>query len=212
MDTNTYPDMDFGAFKMAILEKANLLLKDVSEENLKYFAEETKKIAESAMEQYAFKVYDLYTEGACKIDNLTVLESFTDYQTGYQGQMLHWNESHPILLKEQKVSIPSQPELSTSIVKPGVVMGVGTAVAVGLFIFTNIWVALAAELLTVALSYMQVARKKAADNRYEVQKADYEREMKQLRSKLINGLISELEEWLKQGKAMSDSILKSYNL
>ena len=210
-EVNKYPDIDFGAFQKQILDKAQILLKDVSEENLRYFAEETKKIAEATMENYIFQVYDLYAEGARKIDDISLLENFTNYTTGYQSQMLKWNEEHPIQLKEQRVGIPSEPKEPNEVLSPTPVVAVGTAVAVGLFIYTNIWVALAAELLTVALAYRQVVAKKNSSLKFEAQKLEYIRAIKKLRTDLINGLIKELEEWLTQGKTFSDAILNSYD-
>ena len=212
MNTNNYPDIDLGAFQKAIEDKACLLLKEVNEENLRYFSKETKKIAEAAMENYIFHVCDLYSEGARKITDLSILEQFTKYRTGYQDQMLKWIKEHPIVLTEQTISIPVEPERPEKVLNPTPILAIGTAVAVGLFIFTNVWVALAAELLAVALSYRQVVAKKQADIKFAAKKADYERAIKKLKQDLVLGLINELEEWLKLGKAASDAILKSYNL
>lgn len=212
MEQNNYPDIDFGAFKKAIEDKAASLLNEVNEENLKYFSEETKKSAEAAMENYIFHVYDLYSCGARKITDLSILERFTNYSTGYQSQMLKWNEEHPIVLTEQTISIPAEPQEPEKVLSPVPVIAVGTAVAVGLFIFTNVWIALAAELLAVALSYRQVVAKKQANHKFAAKNADYERAIKKLKRDLVLGLTNELEEWLKQGKATSDTILQSYNL
>lgn len=212
MDTNNYPDIDFGTLRKAIDDKFRSLLNEVNEENLKYFSEETKKIAEAAMENYIFHVYDLYSDGARKITDISLLEQFTNYSSGYQGQMLKWNEEHPIVLTEQTISIPAEPKGPEKVLSPTPVLAIGTAVAVGLFIFTNIWVALAAELLAAALSYRQVVAKKRADIKFAAKKADYERAIKKLKQDLVFGLTNELEEWLKLGKAASDAILKSYNL
>lgn len=212
MNANNYPSIDFGAFQKAIEDKALAIMNEVNEDNLKYFSEETKKIAEATMENYIFHVYDLYSEGARKITNLSLLEQFTNYSSGYQGQMLKWNEEHPIVLTEQAVSIPVEPTEPEKLMKPATVLTIGTAVAVGLYIFTNVWVVLAAELLAVALSYRQVVAKKQADIKFQAKKADYERSIKKLKRDLVLGLTNELEEWLKQGKEASDAILKSYNL
>lgn len=212
MNSNNYPDIDFGAFQKAITEKANLLIDEVNEENLRYFSEETKKIVEATMENYIFYVDDIYSEGARKITDPTILEQFNKYNNGYQDQMLKWIKEHPIILTEQTVSIPAEPKEPEKVLSPTPVLAIGTAVAVGLFIFTNVWVALAAELLAVALSYRQIIAKKQAIKKFEATKADYERAMKKLKRDLVLGLTLELEEWLKQGKNASDAILQSYNL
>ncbi|MCM1141185.1 MAG: hypothetical protein NC453_21675 [Muribaculum sp.] len=210
--TPRYKDFDFGAFQKSLHDKAQLLLTEVTEENLKYFSEETKALAEAALEKYVNEVYDLYADGAHKIPDLDILERFTDYRSGYTAQMSNWMKEHSIQLQEQKITIPEEPKAPQKELKPMPVATVGTAIAVGLLIFTNPWVALAAELLTIALTLRQMKRVKIANQKFEVAKIEYERSLKKMRSDLVNGLINELEEWIKQGLMYSDSVLDSYNL
>lgn len=209
---NIYPDIDFGAFQIKIEEKAQILLNNVTEENLKYFSEEVKKIAEATLENYVFQVYDIYVDGARKITDLSVLEEFTNYTNGYQSQMLSWSQAHPIMVKEQVIEMPDIPSPSGNNVDWKPVLAIGTVIAVCLFIFSNVWVALAAELLTIALCIYRIKVQNKSNLEFEAEVADYERTLQKKKRDLINGLTNELEDWLKQGKTHSDEILKSFNL
>lgn len=208
-----YPEIEFEPLKAAIEEKARLLLAEITEENLKAFAQEVKLIAEGVMEQYVFKVYDLYSEGALKITDLDVLESFTNYSSGYQSKMLAWNENHPIQLQEQKVEMPKRPDdPRTKKYQPAITIGVGTVIAIGLYVFSNAWVALAAELLALAIAYSQRSRQQKARRLYEADLLAYNNQLGMKRMALINGLTEDLVKWLEMGKEFSDSVLASYNL
>ena len=48
---NSYPEIEFEPLKTAIEEKARLLLAEITEDNLKTFAQEVKLISEGVMEQ-----------------------------------------------------------------------------------------------------------------------------------------------------------------
>lgn len=210
---NNYPDIEFQPLKVAIEEKARMLLVEINEENLRIFAEEVKIIAEGVMEQYAFKVYDLYTEGALKISDFDKLASFTDFTTGYQSKMLAWNKNHPIQLREQHVEIPLRPDAPKfNKYKPVVTLGVGTVVAIGLYIFSNAWVALAAELLALAVAYTQRRRQQKDQQAYDADLKSYNHQIGMKRMMLIKGLTEDLVKWLEEGKAYSDSVLMSFNL
>ena len=203
---NKYPDMDIQPLKNAIEEKANLLLTEITEENLKTFSQTVKIIAESAMEQYIFKVYNLYTEGEFKIADINILLSFTDYHSGYQSKMLAWNKSHPIQLHEERVELLEQP-MAPRINKyqPVITAGIGTVVAISLYLFSNAWVVLVTEILALTLAYRQ-----QKDRLLEL--TTYENQLGMKRTSLINGLTEDLVKWLELGKEYSNSILHSHNL
>jgi hypothetical protein len=210
---NKYPEIEFEPLKAAIEEKAHLLLAEITEDNVKTFAQEVKLIAEGVMEQYIFKVYNLYSEGARKISDHDVLEAFIDYSSGYQSKMLTWKESHPIQLKEIKIEIPNLPEnpkINNQL--PVITVSAGTVIAIGLFIFSNAWVALAAEILTLAIAYKQQTRQQKARQAYEADLLAYNNQLGMKRMTLINGLTEDLVKWLEMGKEYSDTVLTSYNL
>ena len=85
-------------------------------------------------------------------------------------------------------------------------------IAVGLFIFTNIWIALGAELLAVLLAKAQSMRiqKSAAQRKMELE--HYATALQNKRNELINGMLVELEKWLDQGEEKSKEILSTYKL
>ena len=210
---NTHLDIELEPLKTAIEEKAHLFLSDITAESLKAFAEAVKVIAEGVMEQYIFRVYDIYSDGALKIADLNILAAFTDYSSGYQSKMLEWNKNHPILLKEQKIEIPKRPIApNKNIHQPTLIIGIGTVVAIGLYIFSNSWVALAAEILSLALAYSERKKLHAQQDFYEAQLMTYNNQLGMKRMALINGVSDDLVKWLEQGKKYSDSILASYNL
>lgn len=210
---NNFPEISLEPLKTAIEEKAQLFLTEITEDNMKAFAQEIKLITEGIMEQYIFKVYNLYSNGEFKITNLDALESFTNYSSGYQSKMLAWNKNHPIQLQEQKVEILKQPEAPRlNKYQPVITIGVGTVVAIGLYIFSNRWVALAAEILTLAIAYGQLHRQQKVRQFYEADLLTYNNRLEMKRRKLIKGLTEDLVKWLEMGKEYSDSILISYNL
>lgn len=213
MTTNKYPDIDYAQLKLAIEEKAKAVLSEVTEDSLKAFSQDIKLIAEGIMEQYAFTVYDLYTEGARKISDMDLLSAFTNYADGYQSKMLKWNEDNPIQLREHPIEIPIQPQASKiSRNKPIATIGIGTVIAIGLYIFSNVWVALAAELLAVAIAYKQKRGNTKKQATYNRQLKEYEIKVARMRQELIDGLTADLVKWLENGKTYSDSVLASYNL
>ena len=160
-----------------------------------------------------FKVYDLYSDGAKKNSDYEILSSFTDFSSGYQSLMLKWIEESPIEIREQKVSIPPRPvNPQVNSTKPIVSLGIGTSIAIGLYIFSNVWVALAAELLTVAITYKQHQSIRNVLDKYEYDNKAYEFQLRKLKQQLVDGLSNDLVKWVLLGKTYSDSILKSYNL
>ena len=210
---NNYPDIDLASLKLAIEEKANHLLEEITEDSLKIFSQEVKLIATGKLEEYIFKVYDLYSDGARKISDYEKLSSFTDFSSGYQSLMLKWIEESPIEIREQKVSIPARPvNPQVNSTKPIVSLGIGTAIAIGIYIFSNVWVALAAELLTIAITYKQHQTIRNEFDKYEYDNKTYEFQLRKLKQQLVDGLSNDLVQWMLLGKTYSDSILESYNL
>ena len=55
--------IDIAQLRVDVLEKAELFLNEVNEDNLRSFSEEVKKTAEGTLQKYIFKVYDWYTDG-----------------------------------------------------------------------------------------------------------------------------------------------------
>lgn len=209
----TTPLIDKVYLKTQVQEKAKLLLCEISDENLKYFTEEIKKLAEGILERYVFDIYDTYTTSAFAIKDDDVLQSFSDFNSGYQAQMLKWISDNALKIEHIEINLPKPPvETAPKTTNPLYHLGIGTVIATGLFIFTNTWVALAAEVLTIAIAYRQYTKNVIIQKHYALEKERYAHELKIKKDKLIQGLIVDLEKWLDQGKAESDRILASYNL
>lgn len=207
------PLIDKVYLKTQVQEKARLMLGEITDENLKYFTEEVKKLAEGILEKYAFDIYDTFSTGAFTIENEDTLQAFSDFNLGYQAQMLKWINDNALKIEHVEIKLPKQPaETAPKTTNPIYPLTIGTVIATGLYIFTNIWVALAAEILTLALAYRQYLKNDKAQKQYALEKERYAHELKIKKDKLIQGLIVDLEKWLDQGKAESDRILASYNL
>ena len=86
-----------------IREAADLLLRDIQlmgpdelNENLRYFAEKAKNVAEGILEEYIFSVVSNYTEGINAIKDTEILSKFINFSSGYQQQMLDWIKNNPL--------------------------------------------------------------------------------------------------------------------
>ena len=213
--------IDKNKLNTEVHEAAQMYLSDINQmseselrDNLEYFAEKCKKIAEGILEQYVFTNVSKYTEGDFPIQDMEILGRFVDFQKGYQAQMLQWIESHPLEVKEETFEFPAKPseKVNEQFVAPKTIFIGGTVIAVGLFIFTNIWIALGAELLAVLLAKAQSMRiqKSAAQRKMELE--HYATALQNKRNELINGMLVELEEWLDQGEEKSKEILSTYKL
>lgn len=204
-----------------VREAAQMYLSDINRmsenelrDNLEYFAEKCKKIAEGILEQFVFTNVSKYTEGDFPIQDMEILGQFVDFQTGYQAQMLKWIESHPLEVKKEAFEFPSKPveKNDAQYIAPKSIFIGGTVIAVGLFIFTNIWIALGAELLAVLLAKAQSMRiqKSVAQRKMELE--HYVTALQDKKNELINGMLIELEKWLDQGVEKSKEILSTYKL
>ena len=200
MNSNSKVMMDFVRLETEVRQKAHEYLDDISEANLKAFAESTKYIAQSILENYFLSVDDVYTNGALKIEDIEVFNKFIDFHDGYRAQMKRWASDNEITIGEMMVTPTLKyPEMEDENItkKPIAIAGVGTLVAVGLFIFTEMWIAVAAELL--ALSVAAYTYKKSKENRekqYAFRIKKYEMQIEQEKVRLVNGLIIDLKTWL----------------
>ena len=147
--------MDVVRLETEVRQKAHEYLDDISESNLKAFAESTKNIAHSVLENYYLAVDDIYTNGTLKIENSDIYNKFIDFHDGYRAQMKKWTLENEITIGEMVITPTLQyPDFEDEDIKkkPIAIAGVGTLVAAGLIIFSKIWIAVAAELLTLGVS------------------------------------------------------------
>ena len=199
--------------KRLVKEKAESLLKELTEDNLNYFKEKASTIAEGIMEKYVFSVYDMFTTGEFSIKDLKQREVFTNYRTGYQQKMLGWIEQNKPKI-ELMVEIPSPLREQSGKKWHYVTLGIGTTGAVALAIGRCWWTALAVEMVTLAASYFIYKIEKGSSNIHEAKQKQFESdsESKTKKGTVVNETISQLEKWLKEGEAYSNELLTTFNL
>lgn len=216
MYSNNKIMMDVVRLETEVRQKAQEYLDDISEESLKAFAESTKYIAQSVLENYLLSVDDIYTNGALKIGNTDKFNMFIDFHDGYRAKMKKWISKNEISIGEMKVTPALRyPELEEENItnKPIAIGGVGTLVAVGLFIFTEMWIAVAAELLALgAAAYMYKRSKKKREKKYAFRIQKYEMQIEQEKSRLVNGLINDLKIWLGNAESFSNEIILNFGI
>lgn len=208
--------MDIFRLETEVRQKALEYLDDISETNLKSFAESTKYIAQSILENYYLSVDDIYTNGALKIEDRNIFNKFIDFHDGYRAQMKKWASENEITISEMEVlPTPKYLEIEDEniIKKPIAITGVGTLVAVGLIIFTKMWIAVAAELLVLGVAvstYKESKESREKKHAFRVKK--YEMQIEQEKARLVNGLIKDLKTWLGNAESFSNIVLTSFGI
>lgn len=218
MDTNfrNIIMMDVVRLETEVRQKALEYLDDISEGNLKAFAESTKNIAQSVLENYFLAVDDIYTNGALKIENSEIYNKFIDFHDGYRAQMKKWATENEITIGEMVITPTLQyPEIENENItkKPIAIAGVGTLVAAGLIIFSKMWIAVAAELLTLGVSaYSYKKSKESRETRYAFRVKKYEMQIEQEKARLVNGLIKDLKTWLGNAESFSNDVIVKFGI
>ena len=218
MDTNfrNIIMMDVVRLETEVRQKALEYLDDISEGNLKAFAESTKNIAQSVLENYFLAVDDIYTNGALKIENSEIYNKFIDFHDGYRAQMKKWATENEITIGEMVITPTLQyPEIENENItkKPIAIAGVGTLLAAGLIIFSKMWIAVAAELLTLGVSaYSYKKSKESRETRYAFRVKKYEMQIEQEKARLVNGLIKDLKTWLGNAESFSNDVILKFGI
>lgn len=216
MNSNSKIMMDIVRLETEVRQKAKEYLDDISEENLKSFAESTKYIAQSILENYFLSIDDIYSNGALKIGDIEVLNKFIDFHDGYRAKMKRWASDNEITIGKMTVTPTLKyPEMDDEKItkKPIAIAGVGTLVAVGLFIFTEMWIAVAAELLALGVAaYTYKKNKENREKQYVFRVKKYEMQIEQEKARLVNGLIKDLKTWLSNAEHFSNDVLVSFGI
>jgi hypothetical protein len=203
--------MNLYRLETEVHQKAKEFLEEINEENLKTFAESTKLIAQSVFEEYILEVDRQYTNGVFKIEDIALLDKFMDFKNGYRSTMKDWIAEKGITLQELKIDPTiSCPNLSKEDLAklPMLIGGLGTLVAVGIFITSNVWVALAAELLCLGIAAAVYEKQKnnlAKDYAFRLKK--YKKQIQGEKDRLVNGLIKDLKGWLSAAEQYSQDTL-----
>ena len=216
INSNSKVMMDVVRLETEVRQKAQEYLEDISETNLKAFAESTKYIAQSILENYFLSVDDIYTNGALKIEDRNIFNKFIDFHDGYRAQMKKWASENEIKIGEMEVTPTLKyPEIEDEniIKKPIAIAGVGTLIAVGLIIFTKMWIAVAAELLVLGVAASTYKKSKdSREKKYAFKVKKYEMQIEQEKARLVNGLIKDLKTWLGNAESFSNVVLVSFGI
>ena len=218
MDTNFKKIimMDVVRLETEVRQKAQEYLDDISESNLKAFAESTKNIAQSVLENYFLAVDDIYTNGALKIKDSEIYNKFIDFHDGYRAQMKKWASENEITIGKMVITPTLRyPKIEDENIakKPIAIAGVGTIVAAGLIIFSKVWIAVAAELLTLGASaYTYKKSKESREKKYAFRVKEYEMQIEQEKARLVNGLIKDLKTWLGNAESFSNDVILKFGI
>ena len=213
--------IDKTELNVKIIEAADTFLDDIQlmseeelKENLGFFAEKCKSIAERILEVYIMDIKNHYSEGDFAIADPITLGKFVDFSSGYQHQMLEWIRHNSLKIEEIRFELPKRPTVNSTsgTIKPETIAISGTCIAVGLFIFTNIWIALAAEIITCLATLIQKKRIAKSEKQVVFEQKRYEQELIAKKNQLVAGMISDLDKWLDKGEEASINILKEYNI
>lgn len=196
------------------LADIQLMSEDELKENLRFFAEKCKSIADRILEVYIKDIKNRYSEGESAIKDPVILGKFVDFSTGYQHQMLEWIRNNSLEVEEIRFDLPEKSDTNStaSAIKPEIVAISGTVIAIGLFIFTNIWIALAAEMIVCLAALIQKKRIAKSEKQIIFEQKRYEQELIAKKNQLVAGITSDLDKWLDNGEAASNDILKEYNI
>lgn len=215
-NTRNNVKVDLTRLEAEVRAKAAEYLDDITEENLKAFAESTKFIAQSVFEKFYFDIDDHYTDGVFKLQDEKKLNAFSDFHDGYRAKMRLWSNKNLISIREVKIdaSLEMPHKVEDVTATPIAVAGVGTLIAVGLAIAgVELWVIVAAEFLALATAtYLYKQKKNQSESDYISKVKRYEIQIELEKARLVNGLIQDLETWLKNAEKHSDSLLSSFGI
>ena len=77
-------------------------------------------------------------------------------------------------------------------------------------ILTHPWLALAIELLTVALTYYSYKKHKKSQKQYQIEVETYEIKINSMKQELVNGVTEDLVNWVNKGVEYSQTILDTF--
>lgn len=180
------------------------------------FANEAKRIADNALDDFIFSQEEFYTSDTVRrIKDDALLLDFTDVQTGYRRQMQKWIQSNPIEVEIQTISMDDIPNdipfmEREAIKRTMATFGIGTLVVSGLrFITGTNWIWLA-ELVTLVASGKSYLSGKELDDQKRKQMQETWFESDKLR--IIGDIRHNLELWFDSAEKENARILRTFNL
>ncbi len=219
------PELDYNSISENISQKCNQLLINVDVNTVSDALDAVREIVEIAIEQYSFSVSGYWKQENANADIERKIK-FTDVDDGYEILLKKWVKKNPF-----KAELPNLPkdmsesyeEYVAKLRKNALTIGaagtlaVGTAYAVsssqakGWLIFGNPIVAIAAELVGIALIYTTVQHKKNV-KRQEIEKqlCELEKTQKEYKIHLVETLTISATLWLQKAESYSSEIIEKF--
>lgn len=213
IDMNNMILMDYIRLESEVRKNAADYLEVINEENLRSFTESTKFVTLSVLENYFLSIDELYSEGVKKIKDEVVLDKFLDFHDGYRAKMKNWINDHDIEVRQmnQPPAFQYQKKNKDIMYKPALTAGIGTVMAVGLFIFTDAWAFAVAELLSLGMAvYVFKQEYDSREKEYAFKLEQYKIQIEQQKAKLVNRLLVDLKKWLEDAEVYSNSLLTTF--
>lgn len=174
---------------------------NISNNNLRYFAENAKNEMDTAFDSFVNKTY------LDKVDTIEDTEKgllFSDVNEGYRPLMKRWLKNNPIEVQmAQGVDEILETQKNTYTYGGGT-LGVGTLITVGISVFSSAqWLAIITGLLTLPLSYKMYKKGEKLDQEY------IEEEIEKLKYNYRNAVKKELLIWASSAEQYSKSVLEN---
>lgn len=176
------------------------LRENLSETDFKIFSTEVKRTIDNAFDASIFKEEK---RNANLLNDADHKRKFTDIQNGYVSVMRAWLKTNPVELEEVEIPI-GEKEFAK---KYGLTtLGAGTFLAVLIAIWSNNYLALATEVVTLVAAYKMY--KKGQQKDLDVLKKKFEK----AKESYIIRVKKDACEWLRKAEDRSNEILKSYSI
>ena len=205
---------DVSKMRADIRAKATALLHDYSKEEIERFLSEAKRIGKNVLKEFVFNTYNFFANGDNCIEDLDIMEAFTNYNTGYQQEMLNWINQNEIVIPIQFTDTSANHEKTSNLPWHFIILGLGTAFAGVMAACTQIkkhlLLASAIEIVTVVTSYC-IYNKKSNEND-EKQHKENLKKRDLMKEQLIDDVIKTVEEWLKLGEYRSNELLEKFDI
>lgn len=229
-------NIDYSTISVDISKKCQQLLHNIDVNTVSDTFDAVKEIVEIAVESYSFKVSEYWMDSHSTADTARKIK-FTDVDTGYEILMKQWVNQNPFKaelpecpnnisesldeyvarLKKKAfaagavgtVAIGATYAYSTSHVAAQA--AVGATCSKGWLIFGNPIVAIAAELIGIAILYATVKQKKdTRQQEFKQQMHELETKQNNYKKNLIETLTLAAELWLKDAETYSKNILANF--
>ena len=231
-----YPFIDYNVISSDISNKCYQLLQNIDVNTVSDAFDAVKEIVEIAVEKYSFKVSEYWMENHLTVETARKI-NFTDVDNGYEILLKKWVDQNPFkaeLPECPEVFSESFDDYVAKLKKNALAIGaVGTAIigttyavstshiatqatvgatcAKGWLIFGNPIVAIAAELIGLALLYATIKQKRDA-KKQDIEQHVHELEMKlnNYKKNLVETLTLSANIWLKNAETYSNNIIKTF--